>query len=186
MFVGFKLLDNYISLMSLRSLTKRAKSRTQTKTKVISRKKSKKQKLNGDKKKLSRTKMSHRALVDSDWIELARQKGFIFRWDDVKNMQVGEKVVLVGALTQGFYVTSTKPDVVYSPTTFFKKQKYLYEHKGCSGKVCRGVLNGVDYSSFDGPFYEFQGDAVTGSGADLYMKWIHLKKMPKIFWSEDK
>ena len=48
------------------------------------------------------------------------------------------------------------------------------------------VLNGVDYSSFDGPFYEFQGDAVTGSGADLYMKWIHLKKMPKIFWSEDK
>ena len=118
------------------------------------------------------------ALEYNEWIELAYQKGHILKWNDLKNMTKGKTVKLAVSLSQG---NSIKENKVYDPVDFFKSHKQIYIHQGVVGDFSKGILNGEKYSEL---FYEYEGEAVLGSGADISMKWKYLKKMPKIYYSD--
>ena len=126
------------------------------------------------------------ALEYNEWIKLAYEKGYILKWDDLKKLKENNTLVLAASLSQGYYVGNIEENKVCNPTDFFRFNKQKYIHYGFvdDNGECRskGNLNGDDYP--DGLFYEFEGDAVLGSGADFSMLWKNLKKMPKIYYDD--
>lgn len=120
------------------------------------------------------------ALEYNEWIKLAYENGYILKWDELQKLKKDKSLILAVSLSQGFYVQNVEENKVCDPAVFFKSHKQKYIHHGIIEDRSKGILNGEKYP--DGLFYNYNGDAVLGSGADISMLWKNLKKMPKIYY----
>lgn len=122
------------------------------------------------------------ALEYNDWMREAERRNLVFSWDKLKKMKKGQRLSLVPFVTQGNYTSFVAQNDVLPPELFFAgmKEQYVHGTKIPNENRYFGKLGGEEYE--DGLFYEYKGNAVTGSGADFALLWSGLSKMPPVYY----
>jgi len=120
------------------------------------------------------------AIPYDEWIEHARKKKLLLKISDLNKLKEGDKLTLASTS-----VTFQPPDdkfYIYKPKQAF--QKVTYKHPN--------ILDNHDYGSNAGdidvadprspfkPFWNYEKYAVTDYGADNWILWENLERMPNI------